>query len=361
MLLITIYVAFITIIFFGMLAFDILGYTKSGKHGNFVPWYPKVLVIIPVKGADIELRKNLEAAKTQEYKGSFDIIAVADEEKDYAVKIASTTGVRHIISSAKCKKCSGKVRAIATALKKFEDYDVYVILDSDVRVDRRWLGRLVAPLRSKKIGLSTTFPLFVPHRQNFWSYAKMVWGLVGLGLMENNISRFGWGGSMAFKRDMVDRRFMELLTNSKYSASDDICVTKAVRARGMEIEYVKDATPFVPCDESAETFFEWSDRQTAFTLLGYRKNLQMGLVFYSAEALLFLSGIIMATLLSPIFAIFLLHTASSIFKAYRRTGSRSWLVALLVLIMPFLYMGNLLHARNTDSVTWRGVRYRLGA
>lgn len=361
MLLLTIYVAFITIVFFGMLTFDILGYTKSGKHGNFGSWHPRALVIIPIKGIDIEMRKNLEAAKRQDYDGDFDIVAVADEEKDYAVRIASAAGVKYIISNERCTRCSGKVRAIATALKKFRDYEVYIVLDSDVRVNSKWLSRLVAPLRSKKVGLSTTFPLFVPHRANFWSYAKMVWGLVGLGLMENKISRFGWGGSMAFKNSLVDKKFMELLTNSKYSTSDDICVTKAVRARGMEIEYVKDATPIVPCDESASTFFEWANRQTAFTLLGYRKNLQMGLIFYSAEVLLFLSGIIMAVLIAPIFAVLLLHTASSIFKAYRRIGLRSWLVALLVLLMPFIYIRNLLHARNMDSVTWRGVRYNLGA
>lgn len=357
--LLTIYAAFITIVFIAMLIFDISGYAKREKKRVFKPWYPKALVILPVKGIDIEMRKNLEAVKNQNYKGSFDIVAVVDDQKDSAVKAIEEAGIKYIISDVRCNKCSGKVKAIATALRRFRGYRVYVVLDSDVLVGNRWLVRLVAPLRNRNIGLASTFPIFVPHRNNLWSYAKMVWGLVGIGLMESEITRFGWGGSMAFRNDLVDAEFMELLTNSDYSVSDDICVTKAVKARNMGLEYVGDATPSVPCDESAATFFEWANRQTALTLLGYRRNLIFGLVFYTAEALLLISGIVLAILISPIFLVLLLHTANSMFRSYARTRSRSVLIALLVLLMPFIYIRNLLYAKNMQYIEWRGVRYSI--
>jgi len=111
-----------------------------------------------------------------------------------------------LVAKGKCSACSGKSRAIAYALRRFKDYEIYVIVDSDVMAKRDWLSKLIAPLSNQGIGISTTFPTFVPVDHSLWSYVKMVWGLVGKSLMSSRLTRFGWGGSLAFKRDIVDEK-----------------------------------------------------------------------------------------------------------------------------------------------------------
>ncbi len=85
--------------------------------------------------------------------------------------------------------------------------------------------------------------------------------------MKSKRTRFGWGGSLAFRRDLVDSRLMHLLSSSQYSVSDDISITKRAREKRMEIAYVDDAAPIVYTKETRSSFFEWANRQTALPFL----------------------------------------------------------------------------------------------
>jgi len=68
--------------------------------------------------------------------------------------------------------------------------------------------------------------------------------------------------------------------------------------------------------ETKKSFIEWANRQTALTLLGYKGNLYIGIAYYSAELLLFASGIIMPFTVNPVFAVLLLHFVISEYKAF---------------------------------------------
>jgi cellulose synthase/poly-beta-1,6-N-acetylglucosamine synthase-like glycosyltransferase len=135
--------------------------------------HPKTLVIVPCKGVDYKMDENLTSFKLQGYR-NYDIIAVIDNSDDTAVQHLKAIGLKYIIADKRPTKGSGKVNAIATAIKKFRKYEIYVIADSDILVKDNWLSELVAPFSDERTGLSTSYPYFRAEA-GFWSRVKMVW------------------------------------------------------------------------------------------------------------------------------------------------------------------------------------------
>lgn len=355
---VTAYIAFVVLAFLGLLALDFRSALakKQGKGGNGM-YSARVLVIVPCKGIDLTLSENLRSLDSQDYT-NYSVVGIVDDEKDEAVPIIKEVGLKYCISDSACTKCSKKVRAISTALEKFTNFDAYVIADSDIKVDRKWLGRIVGPLSDTTIGLSTMFPYFNPVK-GFWSEVKLVWGFLGERLLENRMTRFGWGGALAFRNDLLGEKDLDFFKNSTYSISDDICLTKIVKSKGLGIAYTKLSQPVVNTQESFGSFLQWSNRQAALTLLANSRSLYFGLAFYFAEILVFVSGIMLAGYVSPIFLLLLVHALWSEIKSYRRAHRKDLVIALITLCMPFIYIGNLIAASTSRSITWRGTTYRL--
>ncbi len=356
--LIAAYVMFIIFVFLGMALIDLAPLLKRSREVEYGKAYtPKTLVMVPCRGEDLTLKDNLVSISAQNYK-NYSVMAIVDSADDPAVRYIRQAGMKFIVSDHKGGRSSGKVRAIITALKRFRGYDAYVIADSDILVGKNWLGELISPLQDGKIGVSTTFPKFVP-RAGFWSKVKLVWGFVGEGMMKSASTRFGWGGSLAFRKELVNRKTMAMLEDSRYSVSDDICITRAAREAGLGLAYVGSAQPIVNSDDSFRKFIEWANRQTALSILGYRRNLYYGAAFYSAEILLFVSGIALSYFMTPLFLILLAHFAKSEIRTAERVGRTDPSIILIVIFMPVLYLANLLAASRTDHVTWRGRRYAI--
>lgn len=350
-------------VFASMMLIDISGFFRtkarnSRRNSGRKPstYSPKTLVIIPCKGRDYSLLDNLLSVKKQDYT-NYSIICVVDSSDDPALGYIRKAGLRHIISASDCSNCSGKVRAISTALEKFTDYDVYVIADSDVEMAEGWLSGLIMPLHDRKIGISTSYPYFM-HVGGFWSKVKSVWGLVGEGLMESEYTRFGWGGSLAFRKDLLSGSTMPF-KNSVYSVSDDISLTKISEQKGLKIFYASEPRPVVKTNDNFSEFTEWANRQTALSITGNRKNLYLGIAFYLSEAILLVSGISLSILVSPIFLFLLLHYARSVVVILKRSKQKGAYMMPISVMMPFLYLYNLLHAKDMKSIEWRGSVYSL--
>ncbi|MEM0149551.1 MAG: glycosyltransferase family 2 protein [Candidatus Micrarchaeaceae archaeon] len=318
----------------------------------------KALVILPCKGTEIDMEKGIESLKDQDYgKDNYDIIAVVDSESDGALPIIKQSGIKYMISDYKCSKCSGKVRAIASAASNNRQYDVFVIADSDIYCKRDWLRMLVEPLKDDDTGVSTAFPLFDPTpKSGFWAKVKMLWGFVGDGLMESEITRFAWGGSMAFRSTLLDDKGIKFFSKN---ISDDIAITKLVRARKQKVYYVSKRVVYVPSDDNFSKFMEWSNRQTALTLLGYKETFLYGMLSYVSNILLLITGIVLAIYYSPYMAILLLPFFLSLARTYARAEKRGLYIAAIFPLMNFIYIANLLAARRKEGITWRGSQYKL--
>ncbi|EET90512.1 MAG: glycosyltransferase family 2 protein [Candidatus Micrarchaeales archaeon] len=348
------YSAFLSLIWLGLIALNAFRRTDRDNKGSDEDYRPYVLVILPCRGVDITLQDNLNSLASQKY-GRYKVVAVVDSADDPAVEYLKKAGISHIIAGRKCKSCSGKVNAILSAFKKFGNADVYVIADSDCLFSESWLEELVRPLSDPGVGVSTTFPLFNPVG-GFWSKVKMLWGFVGNGLMESEITRFAWGGSMAFRSGFADSALRKRMRSS---VSDDIAVTKEAKRRGLGIYYAKKAAVKVNSDDSFAKFFEWSNRQTALSILGNRKLFKYGIIFYAGNILLFWSGVILSALVSPLYLVFLLPGAIGIGKACKRAGRADPGIVPIYLLVEAIYFVNLVVARRMRSIQWRGRTYAL--
>ena len=311
-LLVSVAIIFASAVFVAMLLFDLAPYLRNTpeRYAHDKGYLPRVLVIVPCRGTDINLHRNLLSLTRQSYR-RYDIVGVVDSEDDPAASHVRSAGIRLLVSRYAKGNASGKVRAIAHAIRRSGNYDVYAIADSDISVGSSWLSSLVAPLSDRSIGISTMFPRFSPVSGGFWQMVKLVWGFAGEGLMDNKATRFSWGGSMAFRSSLVKGKSLDMFVNSSYSVSDDISITKIAKSKGLDIAYVKKPQPAVYSNDSFSKFVEWSNRQTALSTFGYRKNLYYGIFFYSAELILMVSGFFLSLYVSAAFIVFFLHLAKS--------------------------------------------------
>jgi len=312
----------------------------------------KILLMVPCKGTDIELERNLRTAMAQDYP-NYKVVAIVESKRDLAFKSIKASGIPYIMGDFKCTG-SGKVKNLATAINRFKKFDAYCIMDSDVNVGKGWLSSLAGAM-DKKTGIATAFPIFNPIG-GFWSRAKHIWGFVGFGLMENPKTRFGWGGTLLFRKELMKDGGFELFAKS---VSDDITLTNLCKARGLRLAYVPEARPIVDTKESASSFFEWSNRQTAFSVLGNRKILYIGLIYYGAGALLLASAIALTIWASYLFAILLLPFILSTAKSYQRSGEANLSTIPICFILTFLYLFNMANAAFSKRVLWRGKSYQL--
>ena len=346
------YIPLNILLFFGLLYIaSVRG--KPERHG--LDFTTSTLVILPCRGIDTGMEKNLSSLKSQKH-GNFRLLAVVDSVDDPAVRLLEDASVDYIISTP--GNGSGKVNAIASAIENDAfKHHITVIADSDIRVDENWLASIIAPLSDPETGISTTFPFFLPLK-GFWPRIKMVWGYVGLGMMQSKITRFGWGGSLAFRSGLLSGRNLEYF---REYVSDDIAITKLCRKEGLRIAYVPEASPNIESPDRFHTFIEWANRQTALSIYATRKVLWYGLLFYGATIFQFTSAIILSAVFWPFYPVLLMFLPSFINAA--RSSARSgdyWKSGFLIqFIIPFIYFYNLVVGGKMKHIVWRGRLYSL--
>ncbi len=314
----------------------------------------RTLVIVPCKGRDYTLDENLKGIMAN-MNANWRAVAVVDSEDDAAVQSVRGSGMGMIIADDPCTRCSGKVSAIASAINHFPDFPVYVIADSDILPGDEWLRLLLAPMSTVNVGISTTFPYFRPVG-GFWSFVKLVWGFVGQGMMESHITRFGWGGSLAFRSELLKGTGLDFFRSY---VSDDVALTKLCKKAGLEIAYVPEAAPVINSPDDFPTFIEWANRQTALSVYSTPSVFRYGIVFYAATILVFVSALILAFSVSPFFALLLAPSVITSVRNAKRSREMKTRVFLLSFIIPFIYFYNLVKARMMETIQWRGSSYHL--
>jgi len=350
LILLILYIIILILISTGFIFIELHKYMDNNIKNDYCP---ETLVILPCRGIDYSLKDNLNSIKNQSY-NNFKLICVVDNENEGALKIIKELNIEYITSDYPCKECSGKVKAISTAINKFNDYDVYVIADSDIYVKNDWLLNLIMPLKNSDAGLSTTFPYFVP-KNGFWSEVKEVWGFVGMGLMESDLTRFGWGGSLAFKKELID-------DNLKFFSehiSDDTALTKITKNKNLKIYYTKKSMPYVNSPENFSDFFEWANRQTALSISADKRIYYYGLLFYGSYIFLFFSAILTGIFYNYLFFLFLIPSIIYIVNMLRRLTKIKFVNVIAAIILPEIYITNLLIANKMKNIKWRGRIYSI--
>ena len=314
----------------------------------------RALVMIPCRGVDFSFEEDLQSLIHQDYP-NYDTVAVVDSEDDPSVEYLKKLGINYMISDYESDG-SGKVRAISTVLSRMPDYDAFVIADSDIIAKKNWLMNLLRPLTDDSYGISTTFPYFSPEG-GFWSHFKTSWGLVGQSMMESDLTVFGWGGSLAFRKELLEDG--ESMDDFSSDISDDLALSRICTRKSMKIAYVKEATVTIKSPDDRNVFMEWSLRQTSLLVSRKPASLKLGLLLYGSESLLILASIPYVIFFSPLYVIFLLPAFINIVKTYTRIREKKPVYAFIGLMMPFFYTWNLAVASRMKEISWRGRNYKL--
>ncbi|BBD73018.1 glycosyl transferase family 2 [Sulfodiicoccus acidiphilus] len=314
-----------------------------GNSGMFC--CPKASVIVPVKGRDIGFRDNVRSLLSQDYP-NYEVIYVTDGEDEVYQELVQL-GVKSVVSSFKCDGCSGKVRAQLSGLG-VAGGEVIVFADSDTFYPSNWLRTMVAPL--DRYAATTTFSWPRPNKLTLRNLLRA--GFWTLGFESQFVGgRFLWGGSMAFRRDFLDREAIEEMSKEW---CDDCTLTRLVKERGGKIAFLGEAIPANVYDE--RSLLSWSTRQIVTIRKYSPRGARVFLVIGS-----FFSFLLIGSLLTGAWVGLIPFPLWAAKNALRARKLKSWALPGILMSVPAIFyaFALLVMKWRENKVIWRGVEYHL--
>ena len=237
---------------------------------------PPLTLIVPCRGLDPGLDRNLAAFLDLEYP-DWQLLLVTDDQDDASVPVIRSLleGRSHprvrLLFSGKTRDRSQKVHNLLHALVHLRRRDrVLAFGDSDIRPGSLWLRHLVAPLEDPEVGASTGYRWYLPQKGGFGSVLRSVWNAGIASLMSEKNSYFAWGGAMAIRREVFES--CAVADHWRHTLSDDLSLSRAVKAGGLTIRFQPQCLSFSHEDASLRDLLGWSRRQLAITRV-YHPNL----------------------------------------------------------------------------------------
>ncbi len=132
-----------------------------------------VSVIHPIKDLDFELDKNLEAWFGQNYEGLVQHIFSFQTPDDPAIPVVQSTIEKHpefdcqIIVNPVMEGLNGKSSNMVYGMRKAK-YDIVLFGDSDVRIKKDFIVKMVRPLKDEKVGITTCGQINIGGK-DFWT------------------------------------------------------------------------------------------------------------------------------------------------------------------------------------------------
>ena len=221
-------------------------FSKNVRPPSPGAFAPPISILKPVRGVDREAYENFASFCRQDYPEYEVLFAVADVD-DPAIRIIvrlirnfPERSIRLLVGAPPLG-ANSKVNKLCRLVREAK-YDLLVMNDSDVRVDRNYLRDVAAPFAKPEVGAVTTF------------YRGMAEGsiaakLEGLALatetvpnalvarqMEGKV-QFAFGWTMATtKQHLAQIGGFEAMANHH---SDDFELGNRIAAQGLSIEFVR--------------------------------------------------------------------------------------------------------------------------
>lgn len=252
--------------------------------------------------------------------------------------------------------------------------EIIAFLDADIVFKDDWLARLLAPINQKTHPLSTTYRWLIPKRPTLPNQIASV--------INGSITTQGgwesttvlWGGSMAMARSVFDKLDVPRLLEG--SLNDDLRISKAARAAGNRIAFVRSLIVPTMIDFNWSTFFEFAKRQYTqvkfFSPILYTgTNVLLG--FYALGALSIIAALIYGYFFAwiPVAAAYVIDQFRSLARQQiylslfpengiqRKLFSASWLEHMLTPLWMLLHWLLLISTWTQSRITWAGITYRI--
>lgn len=379
---------------------DYFNYFKKELSKPKSDFMPFASIIVPCRGIDKDLNKNLEALFKQNYL-NYELIFVVDDESDLAVPVikelinhrdTETQSNKNItensaslrlcgtklVVAGKAKDCGQKVHNLRKAvLEILDESKVLVFVDSDARPNENWLRNLIAPLEDENIGCSTGYRWFIQKSGGLATHFRSVWNAsIASALGENTKNNFCWGGSTAMTREVFEK--LNIRKKWRGTLSDDFALTNALKEADLPIYFVPSCLTATVEDCSFGEMLEFTTRQMKITRVYSPNHFKVSIIgsilftftFWTGFILLFfLSGIhfwitLIFTLIIFLFGVgkawIRLNAVKLVLESYNKKLNRQffWQITFWI-ISPILFLYNNLMAIISRKIVWRGIEYKL--
>lgn len=358
---------------------------RLASHAGF--YAPVAAVICPCKGSERGLEENLAALAHFDYP-NYEIYFSLATSLDPALKIiervkAASQRPVHIVIAGPPEDCGEKVYNLRRAVEALPDkFDVVVFTDSDVRLPRGWLGKLIAPLQDFRIGATTAYRWLIPSGPfgagGFSSALASAWNAAVATLLGRPQDNFCWGGGTAIRLKTFDDA--QVLEAWKGAVSDDFAMTRALEQAGKPIVFVPECLAATLHPWSGSDLIEFTNRQILITRIYAPRRWMFGAIAHVSYSLTLIYAVIvilsamidgdpwgqlvLLTLAFPLLAAMkgALRTIAvnellPEWKAQLREWS--WVWTAFAPIVPFLFSWNFIASLLTKQIRWRGIRYEL--
>jgi len=243
------------------------------------PEPPPVSLLKPLHGAEPGLYENLRSFAQQDYPVVQMVLGVNDAN-DGALPVVQAL-IRDLPASDIALVLDPPVRGSNLKVANLENmlaaarHDILVISDSDMRVDRRYLGAVTAPLHDPRTGLVTCLYEGVS-TGGIWSELGALhinFGFLPSALVaaELGIGHGCFGATIAIRRETLER--IGGLARLRDELADDRRIGDAVRAQGLAVllsRYVVEARVSEPSFTSLwQHELRWARTVRAITPAGF--------------------------------------------------------------------------------------------
>jgi ceramide glucosyltransferase len=339
---------------------------------------PSVSVLAPCRGIDEHFEAYARGLLSQEYP-SYELLFLVESRTDPACAmlnriLAEAPGARAVlIITGTSEGCSQKIHNLLVGLEHVAaDTCILAFVDSDVQVHPHWLRALVTPLDDPLVGATSGYRWYVPWRGDLVGSLRSAWNAATLCLMAHPRYGFAWGGSSAIRREVFAK--LRVRDAWLHGLSDDLLLTQAVRAAGLNIPFVPACLvpTFEPC--TWRQLIEWTNRQTTIARVyaphswGVSLLVHLGSVtlaglglFAVATGQWFATGLFLSYwALSGLGGLTMCRAALQRLSAHGFTvGQYAWAQALWAPGVTLLVLLNIVMSLTTRTITWRGISYTM--
>jgi len=358
---------------------------RLSSHTGF--YAPTAALICPCKGSEPGLEENLMALTRFEY-ASYEIYFALATSLDPALKVvekvkAASPRPVHIVIAGPGENCGEKVHNLRRAVESLTDnFEVIVFTDSDVRLPKHWLGKLIAPLQDPRVGATTAYRWIIPSRAigsgGFASAMASAWNASIATMLGRPRENFCWGGGTAIRRGTFND--VRVLDAWEGAISDDFALTRALETAGKPIVFCPECLAATPHPWTGAALLEFTNRQILVTRVYAPKRWAMGMAAHLSYVvtLIFAVFVILAQMADGdpwinLALVALVIPFLAVLKGALRTvvvgemlpewkaplGEWSWVWTALAPIVPFLFTWNFINSLISRRTRWRHVLYEL--
>jgi ceramide glucosyltransferase len=358
---------------------------RIGTHSGF--YTPATALICPCKGNERGLEENLMSLTRFDYP-NYEIYFAVATSLDPAIKIIERVKIAsshpvHIVIAGPPTDCGEKVYNLQRAVEALpaEKFEVLAFTDSDVRLSKGWLNKLIAPLQDGRIGATTAYRWIIPSGSGADMIASAfasAWNAAIVTMLGKPAGDFCWGGGTAIRRKTFDD--IKVLESWKGAVSDDFAMTWVLEQSGKPIVFCPECLAATPAPWTGGDLLEFTNRQILITRVYSPRRWQMGFAVHLSYCLTLLFGVYVifhcmadGVPWGQLFALLLAIPLLAAMKGALRTivvgeampewkakiNQYAWVWPLLAPLVPFLFMWNFVMSLITKRIRWRGIRYEL--